>query len=173
MRRSLNSLVLVLPLLAAFAFAETAPKLEFDKVDPHKMLTDPYSYWSQPYNFYYFHHMDKVPNQRLDWIRKPVQVFRLQEPGAPFSLTYTANDKSYSLDDYLQHGDVLGFIVLKDNQIVYEKYLHDATPEDRFLSMSISKSVVSVLFGVALEEGKIHSVDDPVTQYLPYLKDSA
>jgi hypothetical protein len=130
MRRPLSNLAVALPFLAALIFAETAPKLDFDKVDPHKMLTDPYSYWSQPYNFYYFHHMDKIPNQRLDWVGKPAQTFRLQEPAAPFSLTYTANDKTYSLDDYLQLGD-------------------------------------------ALEEGKIHSVDDPVTQYLPYLKDSA
>ncbi len=173
MPRPLSNLFLALPILAVFAFSETAPKLDFDKVDPRKMLTDPYSYWSQPYNFYYFHHMDKIPNQRLDWVRKPARVFPLQEPAGPFSLTYTANDKTYSLDDYMQQSDVLGFIVMKDNQIVYEKYLHDARPEDRFLSMSISKSVVSVLFGVALEERKIHSVDDPVTQYLPYLKDSA
>src|ERR1700676_4990734 len=172
MRRPLIHFVLALPLLA-IAVAETAPKLDFDKVDPHKMLTGSYSYWSQPYNFYYFHHMDKVPNQRLDWVRKSSHVFRLLQPSAPFSLTYTVNDKTYSLDDYLQHGDVLGFVVMKNNQIVYEKYLHDATAEDRFLSMSISKSVFSVLIGFPLEEGKIHSVDDPVTQYLPYLKDSA
>ena len=173
MPRPLNKLLLVLLLLAAVAVAGPAPKLDFDKVDPHKMLTDPYSYWSQPYNFYYFHHIDKIPNQRPDWVHKSGPVYRLQEPGAPFSLTYAANDKTYSLDDYLKQGDVLGLIVVKDNQIVYEKYLHDATPEDRFLSMSISKSVVSVLFGVALEEGKIHSVDDPVVRYLPFLKDSA
>jgi CubicO group peptidase (beta-lactamase class C family) len=171
----MRSLIVTLPLLAALVFAasETAPKLDFDKVDPHKMLTDPYSYWSQPYNFYYFHHMDKIPNQRLDWVHKSGQVFRLKEPTAPFSLNYTVSDKIYSLDDFLRQGDVLGFLVMKDNQIIYERYLHDATPDDRFLSMSISKSVVSVLFGIALEEGKIHSVDDPVTQYLPYLKDSA
>jgi len=171
----MRSLILTLPLLAGLVFAasETAPKLDFDKVDPHKMLTDPYSYWSQPYNFYYFHHMDKIPNQRLDWVHKSGQVFRLKEPTAPFSLNYTVSDKTYSLDDLLRQGDVLGFLVMKDNQIIYERYLHDAKPDDRFLSMSISKSVVSVLFGIALEEGKIHSVDDPVTQYLPYLKDSA
>ncbi len=166
-------LATALLVIAGFAYTETAPKLEFDKVDPHKMLTDPYSYWSQPYNYYFFHHMDKIPNQRLDWVRKPAQAFRLKEPVAPFALTYTANNKTYSLDDYLQQGDVLGFLVMKDDQIIYEKYLHDSVPEDRFLSMSISKSLVSVLVGVAVDEGKIHSVDDPVLQYLPYLKDSA
>ena len=88
-------------------------------------------------------------------------------------MNYTVNHKTYALDDYLVKSDVLGFIVLKDNQIVFEKYLHGATPQDRFLSMSVSKSVVSVLLGVARDEGKIRSVDDPVTQYLPALKGSA
>lgn len=173
MLRRLASLVAVPLLCAGFAYAQPAPALDFEKVDPHKMLTDPYSYWSQPYNFYYFHHMDRIPNQRLDWVRKPSRRFPLKEASGPFAVTYTANGKTHSLDDYLQQGDVLGFIVLKDDQIVYEKYLHDAVPADRFLSMSIGKSLVSVLIGIAIEEGKIHSVDDPVLQYLPYLKDSA
>jgi hypothetical protein len=83
MRSPLSRLVLACPLLDALVCAETAPKLDFDKVDPRKMLTEPYSYWSPPYNFYYFHHMDKVPNQRLDWVRKPGDVFLLH--GVPAS----------------------------------------------------------------------------------------
>src|SRR5271163_2775629 len=103
--------IAALLLIAAFAGAGTAPDLDFDKVDPHKMLFDPYSYWSQPYSFYYFHHMDKIPHQRLDWVRKPAQKFALKEPGAPFSLSYSIRDKSATLDEYLEQADVLGFIV--------------------------------------------------------------
>lgn len=172
MLRRLVFLIPALLLLSAFASDEPAPRLDFNKVDPYRMLIDPYSYWSQPYSYYYFHHMDKIPNQRLDWVRKSSQTFPLKEAAAPFSLSYTVNHKTYTLDDYLNQGDVLGFIVLKDNQIVFEKYLHDSKPDDRFLSMSVSKSVVSVLVGVARDEGKIHSVDDPVIQYLPELKNS-
>jgi len=159
-------------LLVGFAKDEIAPKLDFEKVDPHKMLFDPYSYWSQPYSFYYFHHMDKIPHQRLDWVRKPAQKFALKEPAAPFSLSYTFFDKSSTLDEYVEQADVLGFIVLKDDQIVYEKYTHGATADDRFLSMSVEKSILSVLFGTAVEEGKIN-VNDPVTKYLPDLAEGA
>jgi hypothetical protein len=159
-------------LLVGFAKDEIAPKLDFEKVDPHKMLFDPYSYWSQPYSFYYFHHMDKIPHQRLDWVRKPAQKFALKEPAAPFSLSYTIFDKSSTLDEYVEQADVLGFIVLKDDQIVYEKYTHGATADDRFLSMSVEKSILSVLFGTAVEEGKIN-VNDPVTKYLPDLAEGA
>jgi len=159
-------------LLVGFAKDETAPKLDFDKVDPRRMLIDPYSYWSQPYSFYFFHHRDKIPHQRLDWVRKPARKFPLKEPGAPFSLSYTINGKTSTLDEYLEQADVLGFIVLKDDQVVFEKYLHGASPEDRFLSMSVEKSIVSVLFGVAVDEGKI-KVDDPVTKYFPDLAGGA
>ena len=159
-------------LLFGFAKDGAAPKLDFEKVDPHKMLFDPYSYWSQPYSYYFFHHMDKIPHQRLDWVRKPAQKFALKEPASAFSLSYTIWDKTSTLDEYLDGADVLGFIVLKDNQIVFEKYLHGATAEDRFLSMSVEKSILSVLFGTAVEEGKIN-VDDPVTKYLPDLSNGA
>lgn len=159
-------------LLVGFSKNETAPNLDFDKVDPRRMLIDPYSYWSQPYSFYFFHHMDKVPHQRLDWVRKPAQKFALKEPQQPFSLSYTVNGKTSTLDEYLEQADVLGFIVLKDNQVVFEKYLHGAGPEDRFLSMSVEKSIVSVLFGTAVDEGKIN-VNDPVTKYFPDLASGA
>jgi hypothetical protein len=51
---------------------QSAVKLDFDKVDPSRMLIDPYSYWNQPHSFYYFRHMDEVPRQRID----PVVAFR-------------------------------------------------------------------------------------------------
>ncbi len=159
-------------LLVGFAKNETAPKLDFDKVDPKRMLIDTYSYWSQPYSFYYFHHMDKIPHQRLDWIRKPAQKFALQEPAGPFSLSYSNNDKTSTLDEYLEQADVQGFLVLKDDRVIFEKYLHGASAEDRFLSMSVEKSIVSVLIGTAVDEGKIN-VNDPVTHYLPDLSDGA
>ena len=162
----------VLLFLTAFAKNEDTPKLDFDKVDPRRMLIDPYSYWSQPYSFYFFHHMDKIPHQRLDWVRKSGPKFELKEAKAPFSLTYSINGKTSTLDEYLEQADVQGFLVLKDNQIVYEKYLHGSAPDDRFLSMSVEKSIVSVLFGTAVDEGKIN-VNDPVTKYLPDLADGA
>jgi CubicO group peptidase (beta-lactamase class C family) len=175
MRRSTLTAILLLAaalLFSAFAKTGDAPKLDFAKVDPYKMLIDPYSYWSQPYSFYYFHHMDKIPHQRLDWIRRSGAKFDLKDPQAPFSLSYSVNGKTATLDEYLEQADVLGFLVLKDNQVVYEKYLHGATPQDRFLSMSVEKSIVSVLFGTAVDEGKIN-VNDPVTKYLPALAGSA
>jgi CubicO group peptidase (beta-lactamase class C family) len=149
------------------------PKLDFDKVNAGRMLIDPYSYWAQPYSYYYFHHMDRVPKQRLDRVRKPATAFALQEPSKPFEATYGVNGRTWPLDEYLTQADVTGFLILKDNQILFEKYLHGATKTDRFVSFSMEKSITSVLVGVAIGEGAIKSVDDPVTTYLPDLKGTA
>ncbi len=42
----------------------------------------------------------------------------------------------------------------------------------RFVSQSVSKSIVSILIGAAVGDGTIKSIDDPVTKYLPYLSGS-
>jgi CubicO group peptidase (beta-lactamase class C family) len=171
-RRLTGVLLLCVTVCVVCTAQDVNPRLDFDRVNQGRMLIDPYSYWSQPYSYYYFHHMDQVPNQRLDWVRKPSTPFRLKEPAGTFDPTYTVNGETWQLDDYLKQADVTGFIVLKDDQIVYEKYLHGATPDDRFISFSMHKSITSVLVGVAVAEGRIKSIDDPVTNYLTDLKNT-
>ena len=113
--------------------------------------------------------MDKL-GFKLDWIKHSDKIYKLQKSNKPFSLTYKYQNRKYTLDQYYRRNNVLGFLVLKDNQIVLEKYLHNSDINSRFLSYSIQKSITSTLFGIALEDGKIKSIDDPVIKYLPELK---
>jgi CubicO group peptidase (beta-lactamase class C family) len=109
---------------------------------------------------------------RADWVGKAAQPFPLKDGQRPIAVQYSHNGRTYTLDEYFQRTDVLGFLVLKDGQTVLERYFHGTGPADRYLSMSVSKSIVSVLFGVAVDEGKIRDVDEPVVRYLPSLKNS-
>ena len=43
----------------------------------------------------------------------------------------------------------------------------------RFLLWLWPIAMVSVLVGIAIQEGRIHSVDDPITRYLPELRHTA
>jgi CubicO group peptidase (beta-lactamase class C family) len=63
--------------------------------------------------------------------------------------------------------------VLKDGKIVLEKYGLGRKPTDRWTSFSVAKSVTSTLVGAAIQDGKIKSINDPVTAYIPELKGSA
>ena len=148
---------------------EDAPgKIDISKMNPARLLVDKYSYMAQPYNFYYFHHIDQL-DVRTDWVRKPATVYPLRESTAPFALRYTFRGAEYSLDDYFARNYVTGFLVLHDDQVIFEKYFHGADQNSRFVSQSVGKSIASILVGVAVSEGKIQSVDDPVGKYLPYL----
>ncbi|UWR13291.1 serine hydrolase domain-containing protein [Sulfitobacter mediterraneus] len=68
---------------------------------------------------------------------------------------------------------VTALVVLKDGDIVYENYFQGTGPDDLRISWSVAKSYLSALVGILLDEGKIASLDDPVTQYAPQLKGSA
>src|SRR3546814_573051 len=64
-------------------------------------------------------------------------------------------------------------LVMKGGQVVVERYRNLSDPQSRFLSMSASKSITSILIGIAIDRGAIRSVDDPLTAYVPELKGSA
>ena len=155
-------------LLLGACSSDTAPKIDLDKIPPAQSVVGPYTYFVPPYSTYYFHHMDKL-GFHLDWVRRAGPVYALQEPKVPFTTHYTYQGQTYTLEEYYKRNAVLGFLILKDNQIISESYFHDSDQHSRFLSNSVGKSITSTLFGIALEDGLIASIDDPVTKYLPDL----
>jgi CubicO group peptidase (beta-lactamase class C family) len=158
-------------MLCLGVFAQPLDKIDIRKMNPAGLLVDKYSYMSQPHNFYYFHHMDRL-GLRTDWIRKGERVYPLREPNQEWTTEYTFQSQRYSLDDYFKRNFVTGFLVLNNDQILIEKYFHEADQNSRFVSQSLSKSIVSILVGAAVDEGAIKSIEDPVIKYLPYLSES-
>lgn len=73
---------------------------------------------------------------------------------------------------FLAVTDTTGLIVIKDDRIVFERYYRGTEAHTRTVAWSVSKSFVSVLIGIAVSEGKIQSIDDPVTRYVPELAGS-
>lgn len=72
-------------------------------------------------------------------------------------------------DAFLRDGDTSSFIVIKDDTVVYEQYFNGNDRESMVTSFSVAKSFDSALIGIAIDEGFIESVNDPVTAYLPEL----
>ncbi len=79
-------------------------------------------------------------------------------------------DKTLSIDDYMAAYEVSGLLVIKDGQLILERYALGRGPQDRWTSFSVAKSVTSTLVGAAIQDGFIKSLDDPVTAYVPELK---
>ena len=73
------------------------------------------------------------------------------------------------LDSFLAKNRTQAFIVIHDDAILYEQYFNDASRETIVTSFSTAKSFASTFIGIAISEGYIHSVNDPITDYLPEL----
>ena len=63
-----------------------------------------------------------------------------------------------------------GLLILKGDSILAERYNYDRKDSDRFQSFSMAKTVVSMLIGIALNEGKIKSIDQKAEEFVPELK---
>ena len=74
---------------------------------------------------------------------------------------------------YLDSHPATGLLVIKDGKVLVERYQYGRQPEHRFTSFSMAKTVVAMAIGVAVSEGKIASVDDPVERYEPALAATA
>lgn len=79
------------------------------------------------------------------------------------------NNKEYDFENGLKNDKTLAFLILRNDTILYEKYFKNYNQNEIHPSFSVAKSFVSALVGIAIDEGKITSVNDPITKYLPEL----
>ncbi len=71
----------------------------------------------------------------------------------------------------LVKNESIAFLVIKDDSIRHEQYWDHYDKNSYSNSFSAAKSIVSLLVGIALDEGKIKNLDDPVGNYLPHFKE--
>ena len=66
-----------------------------------------------------------------------------------------------------EYGNITGIIVLKDNNAVYESYFNQCSENDPIHIFSVTKSIISMLFGIALDKGCIKNLDEKVIDFFP------
>lgn len=90
------------------------------------------------------------------------------DQGAPYEVEYPYNGRTRKeiLDDLLKRTETKAFLIIKDDQLIFESYLNSART-DINTSFSTAKSFNSALIGAAIADGYIDSVDDPVINYIP------
>ena len=128
--------------------------------------------WGEPQNSAAaFHNMEELfPSRRIAPGDKPMA---LKSPAAPFAASYDFKGKTHDLEAFAANTRTTGLLIMRGDQILYERYYQGSAPDSRFISFSVGKSFVSSLIGIALAEGKIRSLDDKMIDYLPELKGGA
>jgi CubicO group peptidase (beta-lactamase class C family) len=101
-----------------------------------------------------------------------VFTFDRHNEGFPIKdITYQVNGKpqTENLDALLDKTGTTAFLVIKGDTILYENYFNGYRRDSIVTSFSIAKSLTSLMIGMAIDDGYIQSIDDPVTQYIPEL----
>lgn len=96
------------------------------------------------------------------------------------SITLTINKKGkddkkkirLTFEDYLIQNNTVAFLIIRNDTILYENYFDDYNEESIVNSFSMAKSFVSAMIGCAIEEGHIESTQQPVTDFIPELKEN-
>jgi CubicO group peptidase (beta-lactamase class C family) len=115
----------------------------------------------------YSHFHEIVPSRKV--ARGPAaRELKRAEKEPPIS--YFHERYSSDLDLFLKNNRNTGLLILKGDTILAERYQYERKPEHLFASMSMAKTVVAMLVGIAISEGRIKSVDDKAEQYVPGLK---
>lgn len=118
-----------------------------------------------------FIHMDEYfPKKTVAKSSQPYQFPKTKNIKLPEAFQYEG--QSFQTEKFLDSSFTQGLLVIQDDKIVYENYWRGQTQSTRHISWSVAKSVVSALFGIAMAEGHIKSIDQKVEEYLPELKGS-
>jgi CubicO group peptidase (beta-lactamase class C family) len=117
--------------------------------------------------------LDRVPGMQVRVVPHPARSRALPLAAQAQPIRYTYRNIGYTLDEYLDRQRATGLLVLKNGEIVAERYRYGRKDDARFLSFSMAKSVTSLLVGIALEQGLIASLDDPAQKYVRALEGSA
>ena len=65
------------------------------------------------------------------------------------------------------YNNITGVVVLKDGKIQYENYFNGCSRESTIHVYSVTKSIVSILIGIAIDKGYIKSVNQKVLDFFP------
>ncbi len=118
-------------------------------------------------NFRSMHHF--FPTKRVE---KAHQPFTFEHCDYRLPTEFHYKGEPLNTRQFIEDTGTTGLLVLHDDHILWEEYRLGQTPETTSISWSVAKSIVSALFGIALHEGHIDSIEQTVTDYVPELKGS-
>jgi CubicO group peptidase (beta-lactamase class C family) len=119
------------------------------------------------------------PTQIDDFKYYPAR--RLKASGSPYlfgesggswrmpELVEVGEGPQLSLEEVLSSNDTIAFLVVKGDELIYERYYQGHSSESLSQAFSANKSITSALVGMAIQDGYLYSVEQRVTDFVPEL----
>lgn len=115
---------------------------------------------------YTFQHTPEI--QPTKKISKGEEIFQFKkEENITLAEGFTFQGTFYTTEDFIEDTKTSALLVIQDDCIKYEKYFLGGDENTLFSSNSMGKSFVSALMGIAVSEGYIESIEDPIGKYIP------
>ncbi|MEM7741262.1 MAG: serine hydrolase [Pseudomonadota bacterium] len=119
-----------------------------------------------------FHRYQTIfPHTVMDASPRPFQFPDGAKVELPSSFVYSG--QTIDTDVFLSETDTAALLVIDDGQVRFERYSLTGGRDVPWISMSVAKSFISALVGIAVSEGLIGSIDEDITSYVPELAGSA
>lgn len=67
----------------------------------------------------------------------------------------------------VDYDNIAGIVVLKNGKKLYENYFNGCTADSRMHIFSVTKSIMSILIGIAIDKGYINNLDQKVLDFFP------
>lgn len=104
----------------------------------------------------------------------PTQVVRANSEAPPLpeervdlsQLTYEINGRTRTVEQYMQGGNTNAIAFAHNGKFVYDAYANGFSTNTRQHMWSCTKSVTTSLVGIAVSEGLIDSIHDPIKKYI-------
>jgi CubicO group peptidase (beta-lactamase class C family) len=162
--------LLAFAFLALVSFVTHAQFIEHEERDK-RYLVPRSPDTSGPHKIGLFTHMaETMPSCKVSKSSSPVPLQR--SPRDLSGVKYEAVF-NYTLKEHIDKNNVMGLMVVRDGKILDQHYSHERRETDQFTSFSVAKSMISVLIGIALDEGLIKNLDDPVSRYTTRINESS
>jgi CubicO group peptidase (beta-lactamase class C family) len=121
------------------------------------------------YNFAGINDYKKFPSREIQKGSTSFQFSESTTDKVPKELNIKG--ENYPFESYLEQNNTRAFLIIQHDSIIYENYWGKLDKNSIIPSFSMAKSVTSILIGCAIDDLLIKSVDEPITNYLPDLKD--
>lgn len=107
----------------------------------------------------------------------------IEKSDNPLLIPKKTNENLLSKLEFQRNGEIItdfnnlleitrtnAFVIIKNDTVIFEKYLNNRSRESLCKAFSASKSILSLLIGIAVHEGKIENINDPLNKYIKDFK---